>query len=37
MASRLGVDPARCGVIEDAPAGIGAGRAAGVRVVVVDG
>ena len=31
----LGVDPARCVVLEDAPAGIAAGRAAGATVVAV--
>ena len=34
-AARLGVDPRRCLVVEDAPAGIGAGRAAGARVLAV--
>ncbi|WP_396448042.1 HAD-IA family hydrolase [Actinomadura sp.] len=34
-AARLGVDPADCVVIEDAPAGIAAGRAAGATVVAV--
>ncbi|QXJ25339.1 HAD-IA family hydrolase [Actinomadura graeca] len=34
-AGRLGVDAARCVVIEDAPAGIAAGRAAGATVVAV--
>jgi len=34
-ASRLGVVPDRCLVVEDAPAGIQAGRAAGVRVLGV--
>lgn len=34
-ASRLGADPARCLVVEDAPAGIGAGRAAGAHVLAV--
>lgn len=34
-ARRLGVDPERCVVIEDAPAGIRAGRAAGAVVVAV--
>ena len=33
-AGALGVDPAACVVVEDAPAGIAAGRAAGARVVV---
>ncbi|MBK7822423.1 MAG: HAD-IA family hydrolase [Tessaracoccus sp.] len=32
-AERLGVDPARCLVVEDAPAGIAAGRAAGCAVL----
>lgn len=36
-ASRLGVDPARCLVFEDAPAGIASARAAGCRVVAVLG
>lgn len=34
-ASLLGVDPARCLVVEDAPAGLEAGRAAGARVIAV--
>lgn len=34
-AQRLGVPPSRCLVIEDAPAGIAAGRAAGARVVAL--
>ncbi|MEU9024910.1 HAD-IA family hydrolase [Actinomadura sp. NPDC048394] len=34
-ASRLGVDPSACVVIEDAPAGIAAGRAAGATVLAV--
>ncbi len=34
-AERLGVDPASCLVVEDAPAGIEAGRAAGARVLAV--
>jgi sugar-phosphatase len=34
-ARRLGVDPARCVVIEDAPAGITAGRAAGAVVIAL--
>lgn len=34
-ASRLGVDPAACVVVEDAPAGIAAGRAAGATVLAV--
>lgn len=33
-AERLGVDPSRCIVVEDVPAGLKAGRAAGARVVV---
>ena len=33
-AARLGVDPARCVVVEDVPAGLRAGLAAGARVVV---
>jgi mannitol-1-/sugar-/sorbitol-6-phosphatase len=36
-AERLGVSPGRCVVIEDAPAGIEAGRAAGMRVIGVTG
>ncbi len=36
-AERLGVDPARCLVIEDAPAGIASARAAGCRVLAVTG
>jgi len=36
-AERLGVDPRDCVVLEDAPAGIAAGRAAGATVVVVGG
>lgn len=36
-ASRLGVDPARCLVVEDAPAGLAAGRAAGCATLAVDG
>ena len=34
-ARRLGVDPARCVVLEDAPAGVQAGRAAGATVIAV--
>ncbi|TYB44597.1 HAD-IA family hydrolase [Actinomadura chibensis] len=34
-ARRLGVDPSACVVIEDAPAGVAAGRAAGATVVAV--
>ena len=34
-AEALGVDPARCLVVEDAPAGIAAGRAAGAAVLAV--
>ncbi len=34
-AERLGVDPADCLVLEDAPAGIAAGRAAGMTVWAV--
>ncbi|HEY2772234.1 MAG TPA: HAD-IA family hydrolase [Solirubrobacteraceae bacterium] len=34
-ARRLGVEPARCVVLEDAPAGIRAGRDAGARVIAV--
>ena len=34
-ARQLGVDPAECVVIEDAPAGVRAGRAAGARVIAV--
>jgi mannitol-1-/sugar-/sorbitol-6-phosphatase len=34
-AERLGVDPADCIVLEDAPAGIAAGRAAGMTVWAV--
>ncbi|NVI88661.1 HAD-IA family hydrolase [Actinomadura sp. BRA 177] len=34
-AAQLGVDPAACVVIEDAPAGIAAGRAAGATVLAV--
>lgn len=34
-ATRLGVDPARCVVFEDAPAGLTAGRAAGMRTVAL--
>ncbi|HVM42735.1 MAG TPA: HAD family phosphatase, partial [Gemmatimonadales bacterium] len=34
-ASRLGVQPADCVVIEDSPPGVAAGKAAGMRVVAV--
>ncbi|WP_069869721.1 HAD family hydrolase [Streptomyces malaysiensis] len=34
-AERLGVDPARCVVFEDAPAGLASGRAAGMRTVAL--
>ncbi len=34
-ANRLGVEPARCVVVEDAPVGVEAARAAGARVVAV--
>ncbi|WP_438294791.1 HAD-IA family hydrolase [Streptomyces sp. HUAS TT7] len=34
-AARLGVDPARCVVFEDAPAGLAAGRAAGMTTVAL--
>ncbi|MGA5408574.1 HAD family hydrolase [Streptomyces lavendulocolor] len=34
-AARLGVDPARCVVFEDAPAGLASGRAAGMRTVAL--
>ncbi|MFH8367043.1 HAD-IA family hydrolase [Streptomyces sp. NPDC018031] len=34
-AERLAVDPARCVVFEDAPAGLSAGRAAGMRTVAL--
>jgi sugar-phosphatase len=34
-AARLGVDPVRCVVFEDAPAGLTAGRAAGMRTVAL--
>ncbi|WP_329114526.1 HAD family hydrolase [Streptomyces sp. NBC_01465] len=34
-AARLGVDPARCVVFEDAPAGLQAGRAAGMKTVAL--
>ncbi len=34
-ARRLGVDPARCVVFEDAPAGLRAGRAAGMKTVAL--
>jgi len=36
-ARRLGVDPADCLVVEDAPAGITAGRAAGATTLAVEG
>lgn len=36
-AERLGVDPARCLVVEDAPAGIAAARAAGCAVLALTG
>ena len=36
-AARLGVDPARCLVVEDAPAGIAAARAAGCTVLAIAG
>ncbi|MFI2702272.1 HAD-IA family hydrolase [Cellulosimicrobium composti] len=36
-ARRLGVDPRRCLVVEDAPAGVASGRAAGCAVLVVTG
>jgi mannitol-1-/sugar-/sorbitol-6-phosphatase len=36
-AEHLGYPPAECLVIEDAPAGVAAGHAAGMRVVAVDG
>lgn len=36
-AARLGVDPARCLVVEDAPAGIAAARAAGCAVIALTG
>ena len=32
-ARRLGVDPAACAIVEDAPAGVAAGRAAGMRAI----
>ncbi|KJK51694.1 hypothetical protein UK23_06175 [Lentzea aerocolonigenes] len=34
-ASALGADPSRCVVVEDAPAGVGAGRSAGMFVIAV--
>ncbi|MFC1430539.1 HAD family hydrolase [Streptacidiphilus sp. N1-3] len=34
-AARLGVDPARCVVVEDSPTGVASGEAAGCRMVVV--
>jgi len=34
-AKRLGMDPTRCAVVEDAPAGVASARAAGARVVGV--
>ncbi|MDQ8703160.1 HAD family hydrolase [Streptomyces sp. LHD-70] len=34
-AEKLGVDPARCVVFEDAPAGLASGRAAGMRTVAL--
>ncbi|HWF35051.1 MAG TPA: HAD-IA family hydrolase [Solirubrobacteraceae bacterium] len=34
-ARRLGIDPTRCVVLEDAPAGISAGRAAGATVIAL--
>ena len=36
-AERLGVDPSRCLVVEDAPAGIAAARAAGCAVIALTG
>lgn len=36
-ASRLGVAPTECVVVEDAPAGVAAGKAAGMRVIAVLG
>lgn len=36
-AQRLGFDPARCLVVEDAPAGLTSGRAAGCATLAVDG
>lgn len=35
VARRFGVDPVNCVVFEDAPAGVEAGRAAGMKVVGV--
>ena len=32
-AAKLGIDPMKCVVVEDAPAGVRAGRAAGARVI----
>jgi HAD superfamily hydrolase (TIGR01509 family) len=34
-AERLGIDPARCVVVEDSPPGVAAGRAAGMRTLAV--
>jgi sugar-phosphatase len=36
-ASRLGADPARCLVVEDAPAGLAAARAAGMATLGLSG